>query len=281
MAKRMAISRLRKEAKDFHRDPPPYIYIGLNEQNLLEWDYLLEGPPDTPYQGGWYHGRVRFPSDYPTSPPEIVMFTPSGRFKISTPLCLSMSNFHPESWLPSWSVATILKGLLSFMCEETPTQGSVETSVAEKKALAQQSAAHNRSNATFRKLFPEFDTIVAEAGRRDVSGERRPPVPSSDEVAKEAQKESGGAAAAAQPPCDAAAPPKHADPAQGDPPPAPPVGVGSRVRLSGLAARADLNGQEAVVLEMGERLTVELEGGVQVKVRERNIETIGTTAPPP
>ena len=28
------------------------------------------------------------------------------------------SDYHPETWQPAWSVATVLKGLLSFMCED-------------------------------------------------------------------------------------------------------------------------------------------------------------------
>ena len=37
-----------------------------------------------------------------------------------TRLCLSMSDFHPETWNPGWSVATVAKGLLSFMARRTP-----------------------------------------------------------------------------------------------------------------------------------------------------------------
>ena len=48
-------------------------------------------------------------------PPTIRMTTPSGRFQPDTRLCLTMSDFHPSSWNPSWSVSTILNGLLSFM----------------------------------------------------------------------------------------------------------------------------------------------------------------------
>jgi ubiquitin-conjugating enzyme E2 J2 len=52
------------------------------------------------YLGGWYHGMVIFPKEYPYKPPSIQMITPNGRFKCCTPLCLSMSDFHPESWNP-------------------------------------------------------------------------------------------------------------------------------------------------------------------------------------
>ena len=47
-----------------------------------------------------------------------MMITPNGRFQINTRLCLSISDFHPDTWNPAWSVATILTGLLSFMVRE-------------------------------------------------------------------------------------------------------------------------------------------------------------------
>jgi ubiquitin-protein ligase len=49
--------------------------------------------------GGKYHGKLIFPASYPFKPPTIMMCTPSGRFKTNTRLCLSMSDFHPETWL--------------------------------------------------------------------------------------------------------------------------------------------------------------------------------------
>eukprot|EP00042_Codosiga_hollandica_P022757 m.86377 g.86377 ORF g.86377 m.86377 type:complete len:104 (+) comp50917_c0_seq23:213-524(+) len=88
-------------------------------------------------------------------PPTILMTTPNGRFQVNTRLCLSISDFHPESWNPAWTVESILKGLLSFMLDETPTAGSIMTSVPEREAFARHSAAFNVKDATFRELFPE------------------------------------------------------------------------------------------------------------------------------
>lgn len=56
-----------------------------------------------------------FPKEYPFKPPRIIMITPNGRFQTNTRLCLSISDFHPDTWNPAWSVSTILTGLLSFM----------------------------------------------------------------------------------------------------------------------------------------------------------------------
>lgn len=86
-------------------------------------------------EGGMYQGKIKFPDDYPFKPPSIYMLTPNGRFETDRRLCLSISDFHPESWIPTWSVASIINGVLSFMLEDAPTTGSVATSLAEKRRL--------------------------------------------------------------------------------------------------------------------------------------------------
>jgi len=83
----------------------------------------VTGPKDSPYVGGYYHGKLVFPPEFPFKPPSIYMNTPNGRFKTHTRLCLSISDYHPDTWNPAWSVATILTGLLSFMLEKSPTLG--------------------------------------------------------------------------------------------------------------------------------------------------------------
>lgn len=76
---------------------------------------MVCGPENTPYEGGFYHGKLVFPREFPFKPPSIYMITPNGRFKTNKKLCLSISDFHPDTWNPAWSVSTILTGLLSFM----------------------------------------------------------------------------------------------------------------------------------------------------------------------
>ena len=210
MAKKTSKVRLQKELKAFVADPPPFIpRVHVNERNILvgvapatvvgpdptpppppphvprplshapnlsqpqthqEWHLLMEGCPDTPYQGGWYIAKLKFPQDYPFKPPSIFMCTPSGRFATGTRLCLSMSDFHPETWNPGWSVATVAKGLLSFMCEDAVTTGAVVTSAEEKVRLAGDSVAWNVSHGRFKSMFPEIANSsqldsISEAGK--------------------------------------------------------------------------------------------------------------------
>ncbi|KAJ1535717.1 Ubiquitin-conjugating enzyme E2 6, partial [Cladochytrium tenue] len=60
-----------------------------------------------------------------------------------------------ETWCPGWSVSSVLVGLLSFMLEDTVTNGSVTSTADEKLALARASYAYNRSQSKFREVFPE------------------------------------------------------------------------------------------------------------------------------
>ena len=122
----------------------------------------MRGPDDTPYKGGYYHGKLVFPREFPFKPPSIYMITPSGRFKCNQRLCLSISDFHPDTWNPAWSVTTILTGLLSFMVEDTPTLGSLETSVFVKQNLAVCSRTFNLQNSTFCELFPDIVKEIKE-----------------------------------------------------------------------------------------------------------------------
>jgi len=148
------------------KDPVPYITAQPLPSNILEWHYVVRGPENSPYEGGLYHGKLVFPREFPFKPPSIYMTTPNGRFKCNTRLCLSISDFHPDTWNPAWSVSTILTGLLSFMLEKSPTLGSIETSDYTKRQLAVESGTFNLKDKVFCELFPEIAEEIQEQIRQ-------------------------------------------------------------------------------------------------------------------
>lgn len=158
-----ALKRLHKEYRALLKSPPPHVLAHPSPENTLVWFFVLQGPPDTPYAGGVYLGRLVFPAQYPFKAPAIYMVTPNGRFTVNKRLCFSMSDYHPESWNPMWSVSSILSGLLSFMLERDFTVGSVSTSVETKQALARASLEFNLRSRTFRELFPDLVPAPAPA----------------------------------------------------------------------------------------------------------------------
>lgn len=150
-----ATARLKQDYLRLKKDPVPYITAEPLPTNILEWHYVVCGPENSPYEGGYYHGKLVFPREFPFKPPSIYMITPNGRFRTNKKLCLSISDFHPDTWNPAWSVSTILTGLLSFMLEKSPTLGSIETTDYDKRQFAYQSIEYNLKNQQFCDLFPE------------------------------------------------------------------------------------------------------------------------------
>lgn len=117
-------------------------------------------------------------------PPAVRMITPSGRFAPNEKICLSLSDFHPETWQPTWGIDKILLGLQSFMNTEETTVGSVKATKEERNTYALNSLDFNCNNTTFRKLFPELvelrDKRKAEMDR--LTGSSSSSAASSDSV---------------------------------------------------------------------------------------------------
>ncbi|KAJ2780165.1 Ubiquitin-conjugating enzyme E2 6 [Coemansia javaensis] len=153
MASKTATKRLTKEYALMKKSPPEYITAKPLDKNILEWHFIITGPPETPFEGGEYHGRLLFPKEYPFQPPAIQMITPSGRFEVNKDICTSMSNYHPQSWNPAWSVATIITGLMSMMTGDEVTTGGMTSSDAVKAQLARESRAFNKASVMYKNAF--------------------------------------------------------------------------------------------------------------------------------
>merc|ERR1712228_72287 len=152
----VCVARLKKELKKLKKDPNQYFETVPLSGDIRTWHYVLKGPSDSHYANGYYHGVLKFPKDYPYKAPSIMLFTPNGRFQINTKICLSNSDFHPESWSPFWSVSNILTGFVSFMTEESKGVGSISSNEYHRKLLAKKSLAFNCRNPQFIKLFPKY-----------------------------------------------------------------------------------------------------------------------------
>ena len=155
--RKAASTRLRREYQALERSQPSQIFARPSE-DILVWHYVVHDLDQSPYLGGQYHGKLVFPKEYPLKPPAIYMLTPSGRFETNTKLCLSMSDFHPESWNPSWRVESILMGLISFMLDrnEPRTSGGMHLDENKRKTMARESYQVNKTNADFRTIFPDL-----------------------------------------------------------------------------------------------------------------------------
>lgn len=153
-----AVRRLRKELEAIKKTPNHQVAVQPSSVSLLEWHFVLHSlPEDCPFHGGCYHGRLLFPPEYPYAPPTVAMVTPNGRLETGCRLCLSMTDYHPESWNPAWSAETILVGLVSFFLSESEVgYGVINASFERRRVLAEESWAFNAADPEFPSLFPEL-----------------------------------------------------------------------------------------------------------------------------
>lgn len=208
-------TRLKKELQMLVEDAPDFAHLRPDDDNTLLWNYLIEGPPGSVYEGGWYWGVLKLPENYPLAPPSILMMTPSGRFETNTRICMSMSDFHPESWQPAWWLSSLMKGLVSFMIDKELTTGAImpAPSDKQKRKFASTSLEWARARPEVQAAFPDLDEIVqaARAARPPpdwpalLAAEEAKPVAAAepadtappDEKAEAPSESTGGAAAAA------------------------------------------------------------------------------------
>ena len=154
----MTNKRLVREYKDILKEPIENMYTKPLEENILIWNYLIFAK-NGPYEDGIYHGVIELTKDYPMKPPSIKMYTPSGRFETNVRICLSMSDYHPETWNPSWGIKTILLGLYSFMLDDEfseGTIGSIQATPKERIDYAKNSMTFNKKNRLFNELYNEY-----------------------------------------------------------------------------------------------------------------------------
>jgi len=93
--------RIRDELAIMKKNPPPGCSAGPKSlTNLFEWKCVISGPSKTPYEGGVFKLDIKFPLNYPQSPPNVTFQT-----KIFHPnigqngsICISI--------LKSWSNST-------------------------------------------------------------------------------------------------------------------------------------------------------------------------------
>jgi ubiquitin-conjugating enzyme E2 J1 len=173
MAPSPTIRRLLKETAELSSpssNPNPAFYAApVSDADLHDWHFTLLGPPSpSPYAGGMYHGRITLPPTYPLKPPNFRFLTPSGRFEVNREICLSISGFHEETWMPAWGVRTALTALRSFMAEQGSAGqvGGLEASKEVRARLAKESRtwrcdACKKTNET---IMREWWDICHEAG---------------------------------------------------------------------------------------------------------------------
>ena len=135
MNRKKVIKVINNHYRIFNEDPVDGVTIGMDENNVFKWDFVMEGPADTLYEGGIFKGTIVFPDKYPFKPPEVKFTTPiyHPNFYEDGRVCISI--LHPpgddefgyekaaERWRPVHTVNSILLSIISLFAspnDESP-----------------------------------------------------------------------------------------------------------------------------------------------------------------
>lgn len=122
------ISRLIKDVKEIIKNPLEShgIYYKHDDEDLLNGKALIIGPQGTPYQNGFYLFEIKYPSNYPYSPPKIIYKTNDGVTRFNPNLykcgkvCLSVLNtWRGEQWSSCQTISSVLLVLCTVL-NDTP-----------------------------------------------------------------------------------------------------------------------------------------------------------------
>lgn len=120
--------RLIKDIRAITSTPPKGIFYMHDESNILAGKALIIGPPDTPYEGGYYFFKFAFPTDYPHAPPKLTYCTNDGKTRMHPNLykngkvCLSLLNtWNGDAWTGCNTITSVLLTIRSIMTKEPLT----------------------------------------------------------------------------------------------------------------------------------------------------------------
>ncbi|KAI6202551.1 Ubiqutin conjugating enzyme 2 [Aphelenchoides besseyi] len=74
---------------------------GIDPTGINKFTEKFLGNKETPFEGGYYYGQIKFDADFPFKPPAYKMCTPSGRF-----------TYHKENWNPLWTAGALINGFI-------------------------------------------------------------------------------------------------------------------------------------------------------------------------
>uniref|UniRef100_A0A6C0KFD0 Ubiquitin-conjugating enzyme E2 Z n=1 Tax=viral metagenome TaxID=1070528 RepID=A0A6C0KFD0_9ZZZZ len=109
--------RLQKDIIDIIKNPLTEhgIYYTHDDSNMLKGYAVIFGPTDTIYRYGAYMFEIKFPSNYPVSPPKLTYLTNDGSTRFHPNLyrngkvCLSVLNtWRGEGWTSCQTIRSIL-----------------------------------------------------------------------------------------------------------------------------------------------------------------------------
>eukprot|EP00735_Rhodelphis_limneticus_P002572 TRINITY_DN13484_c0_g1::TRINITY_DN13484_c0_g1_i1::g.27983::m.27983 TRINITY_DN13484_c0_g1::TRINITY_DN13484_c0_g1_i1::g.27983 ORF type:complete len:153 (-),score=3.37,sp/P35130/UBC2_MEDSA/81.58/9e-92,UQ_con/PF00179.21/1.1e-53,Prok-E2_B/PF14461.1/8e-06,RWD/PF05773.17/0.0012 TRINITY_DN13484_c0_g1_i1:415-873(-) len=112
--------RLMRDFKRLQSDPPHGVSgAPASENSIMDWNAVIFGPEDTPWEGGTFKLTLQFSEDYPNKPPKVrfvtKMFHPN--IYADGQICLDILQ---NQWSPIYDISAILTSIQSLLCDPNP-----------------------------------------------------------------------------------------------------------------------------------------------------------------
>ncbi|KAJ2725616.1 ubiquitin-conjugating enzyme E2 N [Coemansia sp. Benny D115] len=137
-----APKRILKEVERLNKDPVPGITAEPIEGNIRYFDVHIDGPSQSPYEGGRFKLELFLPEEYPMSPPKVRFLTRMYHPNIDKlgRICLDILK---DKWSPALQIRTVLlsiQALLSAPNPDDPLANDVAEQWKTNEKLAIQTA---------------------------------------------------------------------------------------------------------------------------------------------
>eukprot|EP01026_Neomeris_dumetosa_P032460 TRINITY_DN25784_c0_g2_i2.p2 TRINITY_DN25784_c0_g2~~TRINITY_DN25784_c0_g2_i2.p2 ORF type:complete len:194 (+),score=31.70 TRINITY_DN25784_c0_g2_i2:161-742(+) len=114
------LSRIQKEIKDVESDKECGVGVRVVDGDLRNLEGYLQGPKDTPYEGGIFFVNITLGQEYPFVPPKMKFTTKVWHPNVSSQsgaICLDILK---DQWSPALTIKTALLSLQALLCVPQP-----------------------------------------------------------------------------------------------------------------------------------------------------------------
>lgn len=136
------LQRIQSELNDLFKNKldDNFIFYELDEDDVNILKVMIIGTKDTPYHNGFYFFTLRYPDNYPNSPPKVWYYTTSSGMRFNPNLytegkvCLSILNTwgNTYNWKPIMNTRSVLLSIQSMVLNEDPLKNEPGLPLTDK-----------------------------------------------------------------------------------------------------------------------------------------------------
>lgn len=113
--------RIQKEMEKMEKDAPSNCSAGPDSHEHIDhWSGTIIGPSDSPFENGIFRVDIKFPKDYPFSPPILKFLTPLYHPNVDRHGNICLDILKSGAWSPALTISKVLLSLCSLLTDPNP-----------------------------------------------------------------------------------------------------------------------------------------------------------------